>query len=406
VQREALAGARWIKVYNQMDEECLAAIVDAAARYGMKVCGHANQVPPHRASALGIGTVEHANSLAFSALPDDVEAPAITFGLAEGSWCWRHADLARLDDLMEAFRDNDTGWVPTFVVLEAILENEQHDRMAMPTEVIDGFRIAMREAVPLAVRQHRAGGLVGLGTDFPVNGVQPGVSAHRELELLVEGGATPLEALQIATTSSAEILGFEGVLGQVRAGFVANFILLEENPLEDISRTRGIVRVVHDGRLHDPHADQRAQAEVEAGPVPQPAHASPLRLHRASETRAGQFTEPAVGQLDRPIYLEHDPVLSLRHIAHAERTTGSNDRPELRLNLTDDGRTALSNVTRGHEGLVMAIIWKGEVISAPRVMSHIASPYVVITGGADKLPEEMIDAILREINERSGADDA
>ena len=104
---------------------------------------------------------------------------------------------------------------------------------------------------------HRQGGLVGIGTDFPVDGVRPGASVHRELELLVElGGASPLEALQMATLSSARILGFDELLGTVDADRLANLLVLAENPLEDISNIRSVRYVIHDGRLYEPRASQ------------------------------------------------------------------------------------------------------------------------------------------------------
>ena len=100
---------------------------------------------------------------------------------------------------------------------------------------------------------HRMGGLVGLGTDFPVDGIAPGTSVHDELRLLVElGGATPLEALQIGTLSSARILGLSEIVGTVEAGKLANFVVLTANPLEDIGNVARIAFVVHDGRRHHP----------------------------------------------------------------------------------------------------------------------------------------------------------
>ena len=100
---------------------------------------------------------------------------------------------------------------------------------------------------------HRDGGLIGIGTDFPVDGVAPGKSVHRELELFVElGGATPLEALQMGTISSARILGFDELLGAVDVGRLANFVVLTKNPLDNISHVRLIRYVIHDGRLYEP----------------------------------------------------------------------------------------------------------------------------------------------------------
>ena len=99
--------------------------------------------------------------------------------------------------------------------------------------------------------------MVGLGTDFPVDGVLPGDSVHREMELFVtEGGATPLEALQIATIGSAGILRHETLLGAVEPGKLAHLVALRANPLENIAHTRQIAFVVHDGRVHRVGGDE------------------------------------------------------------------------------------------------------------------------------------------------------
>ncbi len=127
-----------------------------------------------------------------------------------------------------------------------------------PTEVPrPRLREALRKSARLAVQLHREGGLVGIGSDFPIDGVVPGASVHRELELFVElGGATPLEALQIATLSSARILGFDELLGAVEPQRVANLVVFERNPLEDISNVRSVQYVIHDGRLLEVGAPQ------------------------------------------------------------------------------------------------------------------------------------------------------
>ena len=92
-----------------------------------------------------------------------------------------------------------------------------------------------------------------MGTDFPIDGLRPGESVHRELELLVSlGGASPAEALRMATLDSARILGLDGLLGGATPGRIADFVLLRENPLEKISNLRTVVAVIHRGVLRRP----------------------------------------------------------------------------------------------------------------------------------------------------------
>ncbi len=254
VAKEAFLGTRWIKVYNAMDEPSLRAIVEEAHRRGMRVCGHTEGVPPREASLIGFDCIEHMVSIPLSCLPDGSEPPSGSGLAAKIAWRWSQADEQELASLMELFVANGTAWVPTLVVIEKMLHRGGHDgRSDLAPGDTARLEAAIRKSAALAVSLHRGGGLVGLGTDFPVDGVEPGESVHRELEILVEqGGATPLEALQIGTIASAQILELDGIVGCVASGKVANLVVLGGNPLERIAATRSIELVVHDGRLHRP----------------------------------------------------------------------------------------------------------------------------------------------------------
>jgi hypothetical protein len=101
-------------------------------------------------------------------------------------------------------------------------------------------------------RQLQAAGVKLLaGTDTPQPFLFPGFSLHDELGLLVRAGLTPLEALQTATINPAEFFGMQGALGTVDKGKVADLVLLDANPLENIANTRRITAVIANGRLFD-----------------------------------------------------------------------------------------------------------------------------------------------------------
>ena len=78
------------------------------------------------------------------------------------------------------------------------------------------------------------------------------MSFHRELELLVESGISVADVLTIATANGAKALKLSETTGSIEAGKDADLVLLRENPLEDISNTRSIERVVLDGRVLSP----------------------------------------------------------------------------------------------------------------------------------------------------------
>lgn len=98
---------------------------------------------------------------------------------------------------------------------------------------------------------HAAGVKLLAGTDTPQPFVFPGFSLHDELALLVQSGLTPLEALQTATINPADFFGMQGALGTVEKGKIADLVLLNANPLENISNTRRIAAVIANGRLFD-----------------------------------------------------------------------------------------------------------------------------------------------------------
>jgi hypothetical protein len=101
------------------------------------------------------------------------------------------------------------------------------------------------------------------GTDMPQAFIYPGFSLHEELALLVKSGLTPLEALRAATYNPAEYLDALDSLGTVSRGKVADLVLLDADPLVDITNTRRISAVIANGRLFDAMARARLLSHVE-----------------------------------------------------------------------------------------------------------------------------------------------
>jgi len=97
----------------------------------------------------------------------------------------------------------------------------------------------------------KAGVKVMLGTDTPDSYVFPGFAVHDELQELVKAGLTPAEALKAATWNGAEFLGRTSDSGSVDKGKLADLILLDANPLNDIRNTKRIAAVVLNGRYMD-----------------------------------------------------------------------------------------------------------------------------------------------------------
>ena len=108
------------------------------------------------------------------------------------------------------------------------------------------FAVAMKNVRTL----HDAGVLVAVGTD---SGAMPtrvaGFAEHRELQLLVEAGLSPMDALIAGTANSARVIGQDGERGTLIPGKRADFLVLDANPLDDIRNTMRLSAVWHGGQL-------------------------------------------------------------------------------------------------------------------------------------------------------------
>ena len=249
-------GADFIKVYTLLPADAFHAAATRAREVGLTIAGHVpDGVSIPEAARAGMRSIEH--------LREELEP-----------FCTR-ADAAACDSALIALREHDVWQTPTLVVLDAktrLLDDEFADPVAaraLPPVVREMWtslresRVARdsaywamradrwRDIVWLTGRLHAAGVRILAGTDTPVLFTYPGESLHRELELLVEAGLTPADALRAATLEPAAYLGESDRMGTIDAGMVADVVLLDANPLEDIGATRSVTGVVLRGRWLD-----------------------------------------------------------------------------------------------------------------------------------------------------------
>jgi imidazolonepropionase-like amidohydrolase len=118
----------------------------------------------------------------------------------------------------------------------------------------EAYRTRLRASIALLMDAVDAGVLVVAGTDKGV----PGLSLQREIELYVEGGMTPLQAIQTATIMPARAMKLDKDLGTIEAGKLADLVVLDANPLEHIAAIRSARLVVSSGRLYECAALWRA----------------------------------------------------------------------------------------------------------------------------------------------------
>ena len=126
-------------------------------------------------------------------------------------------------------------------------------------------RFVAKKELEVVNAMHKAGVQFLAGTDTPPGVyVFPGFSLHEELQRFVAAGFTPMEALQTATLNPAKFLGMEDKLGTIEKGKLADLVLLDASPLDDIRNTQKIAGVVANGRYFSRADLDKMLAGVEA----------------------------------------------------------------------------------------------------------------------------------------------
>jgi imidazolonepropionase-like amidohydrolase len=287
-------GADFIKVYDGLSREAYFAIADETKQLGLLFGGHLpSAISVREGSNAGQRTIEHGVLLSGGSTIEDeyiqlrLDQSAFKEALRTKNFSLIPAKIARdetamldhfsqqrADDTYRLLAKNNTFLTPTLVTQRALtfiddLNAQPDPRMqyvsaeelqwwkpenGMLTKYRTPEYIAMRkreyakmlEEIP---RAQALGVRFLAGTDITIPYTYPGFSLHDELKLFVEAGLTPMQALETATTNPALLLGLSKTWGRVAPGYIANLVLLNADPLADISNTQRIDSVVLNGHL-------------------------------------------------------------------------------------------------------------------------------------------------------------
>ena len=155
-------------------------------------------------------------------------------------------DDSKARQLFRLYAKSRVAQTPTLYVLETLWEaNKDNDKLS-DHDIEFGRRIFAKD-LEVVGEMKRAGVLILAGTDGPY--AQGGDALHTELELLVKAGLSPLQALQAASRDAAKAMGVSEDVGTVERGKVADLVLLDGDPLTNISNTRKIDSVILHGQL-------------------------------------------------------------------------------------------------------------------------------------------------------------
>ncbi len=271
----AQEGMTSFKAYMHITPEELKAAVDHAHQHGLKITGHLCAVGFKEAAALGIDNLEHG-----LAVDTEFYAEKKT-GVCPGQHP-AQAALAKMDvegpEIQGTIKDliaHHVAVTSTLAIFESFVPNRppMSQEMRVRTSLLPdawGSYAATRAGIAeheadatwttlLKIEEQferdfvKQGGVLMAGCDpTGYGGVLPGFGDQRNLELLVEAGFTPEEAIHIATQNGAQWLGEDARLGTIAAGKAADLVVVDGNPAKNIADVEKVETVFKDGVGYDP----------------------------------------------------------------------------------------------------------------------------------------------------------
>lgn len=263
VREQAAAGYDFIKIHPGLSAEEFKTLAETANALNMPFAGHVPVAAGVAAALeLGMASIDHLDGYLVALLPPDSGRSGGYGGFFDVMLA-SEIEAGKIQEIAAATAASGTWNVPTQVLVEQRIDATPVEDLRlrpemkfMPVETVEGW-IAAKErqlaergfdaetaAQAISLRRrlilelHRAGAGLLLGSDAPQVFNVPGFSLHRELDVLVESGLTPYEALATGTTAVAEFLGTN--TGTVAVGKSADLVLVDANPLDDIRNSRRI----------------------------------------------------------------------------------------------------------------------------------------------------------------------
>jgi imidazolonepropionase-like amidohydrolase len=266
-------GADFIKLQSLIPRDAVFAIADEAKKQGISFVGHVpDAVRASEASNVGQRSFEHLIGIfeGSSPLEDEfikgtktekqflstynAKRAEVLFALLAKNHTWQCPTLVwerggNLIDQTDFAHDTRAKYVPAYwkdVTWKRFTDEIERD---FNTDDLATRKAFVEKELEVVNAMHRAGIPFLAGTDTPPGVyIFPGFSLHEELQRFVAAGFSPMEALQTATLNPAKFLGMEDRLGTIEKGKLADLVLLDANPLEDIRNTQKIEAVILNGR--------------------------------------------------------------------------------------------------------------------------------------------------------------
>jgi len=263
-------GATSLKAYMHITRDELKAAIDEGHKRGMKITGHLCSVTYREAADLGIDDLEHgffaSSDFVKDKKPDEcpggAQVPGALAALDPNGdavksliqhLVQRHVALTSTLTVFETFTPGQPKPPGLDVLVPELRDDFERRYDATQRNASSPYVALFPKLRRLEVDFFRAGGLLLAGTD-PTGGggVIPGYSDQRAVELLVEGGLTPLEAIKVATLNGATYLGRADKVGSIAAGKQADLVVVGGDPSAQIGAIRSVELVFRNGVGYDP----------------------------------------------------------------------------------------------------------------------------------------------------------
>ena len=269
----AAEGVTSFKAYNYVTADELKAAIDRAHAHGLKITGHLCSIGFKQAAELGIDNLEHGIAVDTEFYPGkkpDVcpDTRAVEEYMEENVKI-DGPEVEQMIGVLVAHHVAVTSTLAIFETFEVGRPPMERENAALKTLTVEaaksyltaraivGDRRGNSRMLQMEMRFERefvaAGGLLMEGCDpTGYGGVVPGFGDQRTIELLVEAGFTPVQAIQIATLNGAKFMGKDAVIGSIAPGKAADLVVLGGNPAERIENIEKVETVFKDGVGYDP----------------------------------------------------------------------------------------------------------------------------------------------------------
>lgn len=244
IRRTKAYGAFSVKSYNQPRRNQRQQVIEAARQLGILVVPEGGSFFYHNMSMVADGHTGVEHNIPVAPLYDDVlgmwsatkthNTPTlvVSYGAVNGEYYW-------YDKTKVWEKERLLNFTP-----RPIVDSRSRHRTTIPDEEYENGHILISKSLK---KLSDEGVKINLGS----HGQLQGLAAHWELWMFVQGGMTNLEALKCATINGAEYLGLEKQLGSIENGKLADLIVIDGNPLEDIQATENVTHTIVNGRVYN-----------------------------------------------------------------------------------------------------------------------------------------------------------